>query len=160
MSLRLLCPSVLVMLSLSAQAQQQPEKRFPIDHPELYTSFCFFVDSFSTWLEERAAADPAAKAQLMEAAGAYLKVAADELPKLTAACRALIVELKEIATEAKEPDPDLESSKRVERRQAAIRGGTRRLQQALSPSSWAGLQKHINGEHRANIQLLDLSPKP
>lgn len=151
--LSILCPDL----------KGQAAKRFPADDPELYSSFCFFMDSFSTWLDTRAAAKPAGRTQLMQSAAKYIKVDANELTKVVTICRTVTANHLQLSTELKQymdqrqvnkAKPDAVALSQFEaRRQAAIQHAVAQLQSSLSQSSWNGLRTHINGTHRQSISL-------
>ena len=132
------------------------------DDPEVHYSFFVFMDGFGQWLDTRVQASPARTTKLMESAGRYLKISAVELPKVIAACRSAVAELKLIEVQSQDywrgevqkgKAPDNARTRQFEAmRQAAIQAGRVRVQQALSPASWSSLQAHINGEHRLGIQ--------
>ncbi len=134
----------------------------PEDDPEVNYSFFVFMDGFGQWLDGRVQANPARKAKLMESAARYLKISPAELPKVIDACRSTIVELKNIEAQSQaywrgevqngRAPESVRARQFVAMRQATIQVGRVRLQQALSPASWSGLQAHINGEHRLGIQ--------
>lgn len=134
----------------------------PPDDPEVHYSFFVFMDGFGQWLDTRVQASPARTNKLMESAGRYLKISPAELPKVIAACRSVIAELKIIEAQSQQywraevqnaKTPDKAKAGQFEAmRQAAIQTGRIRVQQALSPASWNSLQTHINGEHRLGIQ--------
>jgi hypothetical protein len=148
-----------LLLASLAYGQRNPP---PPDDPEVHYSFFVFMDGFGQWLEARAQENPARRTRLMESASRYLKITPADLPKVIAACRASAVELKAIEAQSKEywqsevqkkKIPDNAKARQFEAmRQAAIQAGRTRLQQALPPGSWTGLQAHINGSHRLGIQ--------
>ncbi len=134
----------------------------PQDDPEVHYSFFVFMDGFGQWLDGRTQANPARKTKLLESAAGYLKITPDELPKVIAACRTAVSDLKAIEAQSQAywrgevqtgKAPDTVRAKQFESmRQAAIQTSRVRLQQALSSASWRGLQAHINGDHRLGIQ--------
>jgi len=148
-----------LMLAAPMLGQKGPP---PQDDPEVHYSFFVFIDGFGQWLDDRIQANPTRRAKLMESAARYLKITPAELPKVIAACRTAVSELKAIEAQSqahwrgevqKGKAPDNARARQFETmRQAAIHGGRARLQQALSTAGWSGLQAHINGEHRLGIQ--------
>jgi hypothetical protein len=118
----------------------------PQDDPEVHYSFFIFMDGFGQWLDGRAQANPARRTTLMESAARYLKISPAELPKVIAACRTAVSELKAIETQSqaywrgevqKGKAPENVRAKQFEAmRQAAIQTG----------------RTHINGAHRLRIQ--------
>lgn len=151
-------------LSPTGAGFAQPGKQLAVDDPELYSSFFFFMEDFSGWLDSRGAANPAAKTKLMQSAARYLKVNVNELPNVTASCRSAAANLRQISVDARGYQdgeakngraPDVAMMAQFEaKRQAAIQSGTAQLKQTLSAASWNGLHSHINGEHRASQQML------
>ena len=145
------------------ELKAQAAKRFPADDPELYSSFCFFMDSFSTWLDTRAAAKPAGRTQLMQSAAKYIKVDASELAKVVTVCRTITSNHLQISNELKQymdqrqvshAKPDASALTQFEaRRQAAIQHAIAQFQSSLSQSNWNGLRTHINGTHRQAISV-------
>ena len=160
-----IAPAILAILSLlvvPSVVGQTKGALPPLDHPEVYHSFFFFMEDFGKWLDNRAQQDPANKAKLMESAARYLKVDVSELPKVVGACQSVASKLRQIDIEAHQywigesvnrrtPDSGKLSSFAVQR-QTAIDDGTDQLKQVLSSAGWNGLRSHINGEHRASIQ--------
>ncbi len=143
-------------LAVDLQAAHPPK-----DDPSLYSSFCFFVEDLSAWLEARWIAEPARKAELSESAARYLNVQYADLLKLTAACRAMAAALRRINIEAHSyvrgvaavgETPDVERMDEFDaQRQAAVKAGLDQLRQEVSETSWRGLNVHINGTHRLSI---------
>lgn len=148
-----------LLLASLAYGQRTPP---PPDDPEVHYSFFVFMEGFGQWLEARAQENPARRTELMESASRYQKIAPADLSKVIAACRTSAVELKAIEAQAqnswreevqKKNVPDKGQARQFEAmRRAAIQAGRTRLQQALPPVSWNGLQSHINGEHRLRIR--------
>ena len=142
----------------------EPQARLQKDHPELYSSFFFFVEDFSKWLDARVTQIPANKTKLMQSAARYLKVDPSELPKLTAFCRSVAATLRQIGGDGQkywdgeqklQHSPDAEKMRQFSvKRQAAIQAGIDQLKNQLSKASWDGVYAHINGKHRASIRLL------
>lgn len=156
MTRRLSALLFLFVIPVGAQPKDD-SSLLPPDHPELHSTFCFFMNSFSAWLDERAVTDPTRRTILMDGAAAYIKVTPSDFPKVAEACRSLTSDLEHLTTEAKgSPSRDARTVEvQLERRQATIRRGAETLQQTLSETSWNGLQKHINGEHRTSIRKVD-----
>jgi hypothetical protein len=147
----------------------QPKTLLPVDHPELYASYCFFMEEFGKSLDARGTTISATnKTKLMQSAARYLKVDVTEIPKLTAACQTVTARLRQIGADAaqyrdgesknhRDPDRDIVLNFEAQRR-AAIQDGISQMRQALSAKGWNGLQTHINGEYRAGVQVLDHRP--
>src|SRR5437879_5983439 len=110
--------------------------------PSLYSSFVFFVEDFSAWLDARWTAEPARKVILAESAARYLKVEPTDLPRVTATCRSVAAVLRRIdiaahnyvqTLAANNGAPDVETMGDFEkRRQAAITAGLNELRQGIS----------------------------
>lgn len=153
-----LAPAIWLMLASMIFAQKGPP---PPDDPEVHYSFFVFMDGFGQWLDARSQANPARKLKLMDSASRYLKITPAELPKVIDACRLTLIELKAIEAQSQEywrgemekgNNPDSSRVRQFDAmRQAAIKTGQARLQQALSPTSWGSLKVHINGEHRLRV---------
>jgi hypothetical protein len=162
-------PVMLAFLGLFAvPSPGQTKRKLPPDDPELYSGFFFFVENFAGWLDARQAAIPASKARLTQSAAAhYLNVDMNELAKVTARCRAVAANLRQIGLEAQQywqgevknhRSPDAATVRQfAARRQAAIQAGINQLKQELSSGSWKGLQTHINNEHRTGLQVVPQS---
>jgi hypothetical protein len=90
---------VALCLSFAVRGFGQQAVLLPVDHPEVYSSFFFFVEDFSAWLDARAVKTPANKTKLMESAARYLKVDVSELPKVTARCRSVAATLRQTSSD-------------------------------------------------------------
>lgn len=144
--------SAAAVLSFAAMATGQkvhPKQ----DDPILYSSFCFFMEDFSPWLDARAAAVPANKTKLMQSAARYLHVDPSELPKVAATCKSLAATLRQInltahnyyqtAVKNRQPLDSATLSSFDTQRQVAIQSGINKLRQELSAAGWSGLYAHL-----------------
>ena len=124
---------VFVVWSSAAIAFDDDAIHPPKDDPELYSSFFFFMDDFGSWLERRAADEPASKTKLIESAARYANVQPTDFPRLSATCHAVAATLKRINLEAHNyvqglasdgQAPDVERIREFEaQRQKAIQSG-------------------------------------
>jgi hypothetical protein len=154
----------LVRLLVPRLALAQKEPDLQPDDPELYYSFIFFMEDFGKWLDANNQQRPAHKADLMRSAARYLKVDANELPKLVATCSTLAATIRQLENQARSDaqiafkngnPPDYPARQAfAAKRQAAIQDATSQIQAALSHGSWDRLRSHINGEHRASLHRL------
>jgi len=153
----------------TAGAFGQQKTLLPVDHPELYASYFFFMEEFGKSLDARGATiSPANKTKLMQSAARYLKVDATEVDKLTVTCQTVTARLRQIGVEdAQYREGESKNHRAPEKkiiqkfeaeRQAAIQDGIKQMKQVLSAKGWSGLQAHINGEHRAGVEVVDHHP--
>jgi len=165
---RQIAPAILAILCLLPTPSafgQTAGTLLPPDHPEVYHSFFFFMESFSQKLDEIAQRTPERKTQVMASAARYLKVDEKELPQLFATCRSVAAQLRQIGDDARQfarsesannEFPRTGSSQDfATRRHATIQAGSDEMKRVLSPGSWTGLHAHINGDYRRSIRQLN-----
>jgi hypothetical protein len=138
------------------------------DDPVLYSSFSFFMENFSAWLDARTAAVPASQTKLTQSAARYLNIDPSELTTVTTICKSLAATLRQINATAHTYYQTAISNNQVPsaaalaayeaQRQTAIQSTISQLQQELTAADWASLHAHINGGHRQSITLFNPAP--
>ena len=153
-----------ICLLIARAAFGQAAPALAADHPEVYSSFCFFAEDFGAWLDARGNAVPAKRTKLMESAARYLGVDANDLPKVIAACRTVSANVRRISADAQRyregesaaqraPDATVMGQFKAQH-DAAVQAGVDQLRQTLSTPAWSKLRTYINGAHRNSIKAL------
>lgn len=138
------------------------------DSIEVYTSFFFFHDNFAKWTEERVAANPSRRAQLVGSSARFLGIAPDEFSKLesitatvTRQLRAVSEEAHEYVAAAAQESAGIDPAKLIsfnERRGVIVDAGVARMRNSLSSNSWHGLHAYINERHRQHVNIPRSNP--